>query len=92
MVAGRAIRLWWSHSAARTAGLESALRADFGWAHGGRKTGTGSPLPVPCFAPRASGTGRRAGICAARRFSTWEDYLAGLGGGVRRRRAVEEPV
>ena len=27
-----------------------------------------------------------ANICAGRRFSTWEDYLAGLGGGVRRGR------
>ena len=33
-----------------------------------------------------------ANICAGRRFSTWEDYLSGLGGGVRRRRAGHEPV
>jgi len=46
----------------------------------------------PVFRPRASGRHRRAGICVERRFSTWEDYLAGLGGGARRRRAAQEPV
>ena len=63
MLAGRAIRLWCSHPAARTAGLESALSADFGCAQAGRKTGIASPLPVPCFAhPEAA---RTAGLESA---------------------------